>query len=158
MHIPPDWGIFFTLIVSFLVFWFVFGWLFFSPFLKLLGEREHRLKDLSERTERLLQEERSAAEERDRQLAAVRREAMGRREAERRRAEEEAAHMIEEARAEARAALEQVRTGIESEFTAAEQQLREMAHTLAGELASRVMGRPVTGNGSGGDGSGRLKN
>lgn len=87
MHIPPDWGIFFALIVSFLVFWFVFGWLFFSPFLKLLGEREHRLKDLSERTERLLQEERTAAEERERQLAAVRRDAMSRREAERRRAE-----------------------------------------------------------------------
>jgi len=46
-----------------------------------------------------------------------------------------------------------VRTGIESEFTAAEQQLREMAYTLAGELASRVMGRPMSG-----DGSGRLKN
>lgn len=158
MHIPPDWGIFFTLIVSFLVFWFVFGWLFFSPFLKLLGEREYQLKDLSERTERLLREERSAAEERERQLAAVRREAMSRREAERRRAEEEAAHTIEEARAEARAALEHVRTGIESEFTTAERQLREMAHNLAGELASRVMGRPVTGGGSGGDGSGRLKN
>lgn len=61
--------------------------------------------------------------------------------------------MIEEARVEARAALEQVRTGIESEFTAADQQLREMAHNLAGELASRVMGRPINS-----DGSGRLNN
>src|SRR5260370_39264814 len=105
MHIPPDWGIFFALIVSFLVFWFVFGWLFFSPFLKLLGERELRLKALSERTERLLQEERTAAEERERQLAAVRREAMSRREAERRRAGEGAAHKSEGARRGVRAAL-----------------------------------------------------
>ena len=54
MHIPPDWGIFFTLIVSFLVFWFIFDRLFFGPFLKLLSDRENKLKDLSARTERLL--------------------------------------------------------------------------------------------------------
>ena len=51
MHIPPDWGIFFTLIVSFLVFWFIFDRLFFGPFLKLLGDRENKLKDLSARFE-----------------------------------------------------------------------------------------------------------
>src|SRR5580704_7898540 len=105
MHIPPDWGILGALIVSFLIFWFIFGWLFFGPFLKLLGERERRLKDLVDRTERLLQEEKAAVAEREAQLAAVRREALSRRENERRRADEEATHMIEEARAEARAEL-----------------------------------------------------
>jgi len=143
MHIPPDWGIFFALIVSFLVFWFIFGWLFFGPFLKLLGDRERRLKDLSERTERLLQEEKAAIEDRERGLAAVRREALNRRESERRRAEEEATRMLEEARAEARTQLEQVRAGIESEFAAAGRQLEEMAQTLAAELAQRVLGRPA---------------
>ena len=143
MHIPPDWGIFFALIVSFLVFWFIFGWLFFGPFLKLLGDRERRLKDLSERTERLLQEEKAAIEDRERGLATVRREALNRRESERRRAEEEAARMIDEARSEARAQLDQVRAGIEGEFAAASRQLQELAQTLAAELAQRVLGRPV---------------
>ena len=147
MHIPPDWGILATLIVSFLIFWFIFGWLFFGPFLKLLGERERRFKDLGERTEQLLQEEKAAVAEREAQLAAVRREALSRRENERRRAEEEAAHMIEEARAEARAELEQVRAGIENEFAAAARQLEELAQTLAAELAGRVLGRPVVNNG-----------
>ena len=149
MHIPPDWGIFFALIMSFLGFWVVFGWLFFGPFLRLLGERERRLKDLSERTAGLLREEKTAAEERERQLAAVRRDAFGRRESERRRAEEEATHLIEEARAAARASLEQARVGIENDLAAAEHQLRELAHSLAAELASRVMGRPIAPNGDG---------
>jgi F0F1-type ATP synthase membrane subunit b/b' len=143
MHIPPDWGIFFALMVSFLVFWFIFGWLFFHPFLKLLGDRERRLRDLTDSTERLLQDEKAAIDERERALAAVRREALNRRENERRRAEEEAARLIDEARSEARAQLDQVRSGIESEFAAASRQLLELAQTLAAELAQRVLGRPV---------------
>ncbi|MGH8011602.1 MAG: hypothetical protein ACREQ4_03765 [Candidatus Binataceae bacterium] len=150
MHIPPDWGIFFVLIVSFLVFWFIFGWLFFGPFLKLLSDREHRLRDLSERTEQLLKEERAAVEERERQLAEVRREALAHREAERRRADEEGAHMIQEARAEAHASMEAVRHGIEHEFETAEAQLQVLAASLATQLAERVLGRSMSvgGNGS----------
>src|SRR5579859_2701973 len=98
MHIPPDWGVFATLLVSFLAFWIIFGSLFFGPFLKLLGERETRLKDLSDRAERLLQEEKAAVVERERQLTAVRRDALEKREIERRQAETEAARMIEQAR------------------------------------------------------------
>jgi F0F1-type ATP synthase membrane subunit b/b' len=143
MHIPPDWGIFFALIASFLAFWSIFGWLFFRPFLKLIGDREGRLKELSERTERLLRDEKAAIAERERALAAVRREGIARRDSKRRRIDEETAKMIEDARAEARAQLEQVRVGIEQEFEAAARQLEDLARTLAGELAGRVLGRPV---------------
>jgi F0F1-type ATP synthase membrane subunit b/b' len=149
MHIPPDWGIFVALIVSFLLFWFIFGWLFFGPFLKLLGERERRLKDLNERTARLLQEERSAVEQREEQLAAVRREALGHRDNERRRVEAETAAMIEEMRAQSRNQLEQVRAEIEQEFNDAARQLEESARLLAAELAGRVLGRPLAANGRG---------
>jgi F0F1-type ATP synthase membrane subunit b/b' len=148
MHIPPDWGVFATLLVSFLAFWMVFGWIFFGPFLKLLGDREHRLKDLNERTERLLEEERTAVKEREQQLAAIRRDALVRRETERRQAEAEAAKMIEEARAEARVELEAVRAGIEKSIESAQTELQQMAQTLAVELAQRVLGRPVNAGGS----------
>jgi len=148
MHIPPDWGVFAALLVSFLAFWMVFGWIFFGPFLKLLGDREHRLKDLNDRTERLLQEERTAVKEREQQLAAIRRDALARRETERRQAEAEAAKMIEEARAEARAELDAVRAGIEKSIDAAQVELHQMAQTLAVELAQRVLGRPVNAGGS----------
>src|SRR5215471_7338341 len=141
MHIPPDWGIFGALIVSFLIFWFIFGRLFFDPFLKLLGDRERRLREFSERTEQLLREEKAAAEAREAELAAVRNEALSRREAERRNAEAAAAHMIAEARAEAKAELDQVRAGIEQDFKAAASQLEQLAETLAAELAGRVLGR-----------------
>ena len=148
MHIPPDWGVFATLLVSFLAFWMVFGWIFFGPFLKLLGDREHRLKDLNERTERLLEEERTAVKKREQQLAAIRRDALVRRETERRQAEAEAAKMIEEARAEARVELEAVKAGIEKSIEAAQTELQQMAQTLAVELAQRVLGRPVNAGGS----------
>jgi len=145
MHIPPDWGIFFTLIVSFLVFWFIFDRIFFGPFLKLLGDRESKLKDLSARAEQLLKEEKAAAEERDRQLTELRHEALAVREAERRKAEAEAARMIDEAKAEAHKALERVRAEIENELRAGERELEQLGRTLAVELAGRVLGRPVNG-------------
>jgi F0F1-type ATP synthase membrane subunit b/b' len=143
MHLPPDWGIFGTLIVSFLVFWFVFGRLFFKPFLRLIADRERRLNDLGSETERLLREEKAATERREGELAEVRRIALNRREQERRAAQEQAAHAIEEARAAARDELDRVRAGIEAEFAAAGRQLEELAGQLATELASRVLERPV---------------
>ena len=145
MHIPPDWGIFFTLIVSFLVFWFIFDRLFFGPFLKLLSDREGKLKDLSARAEQLLKEEKAAGQERDRQLAELRREALAVREAERRKAEADAARLIEEAKTEAHSAVERVRAGIENELRAGARELEQLSRVLAVELAGRVLGRPVDG-------------
>ncbi len=145
MHIPPNWGTFFALIVSFLVFWFIFSRLFFRPFLKLLSERECKFKELNDNTERLLSEARAAHEECDARLAAVRQGAIARRETERRRAEAEAAQMMEAAKAEARDVLEQARVKIETELKAAERELEQMGHSLASELAERVLGRPLGG-------------
>lgn len=153
MHIPPDWGIFFTLIVSFLVFWFIFDRLFFGPFLKLLGDRESKLNDLSARAEQLLKEEKAAGQERDRQLVELRREALAVREAERRKAEADAARLIEEAKGEAQKALERVRAGIESELRAGERELEQLGRVLAVELAGRVLGRPVDGAAQGAQGT-----
>ena len=153
MHIPPDWGIFFTLIVSFLVFWFIFDRLFFGPFLKLLGDRESKLKNLGERTERLLTEEKAAGQKRDRELLELRREALAAREAERRKAEGDAARVIEGAKAEAHSALERVRAGIENELRAGELELEQLSRVLAVELAGRVLGRPVDGAAQGAQGT-----
>ncbi len=145
MHIPPNWGTFFALIVSFLVFWFIFSRLFFRPFLNLLSERERRFKDLNDRTEQLIKQARAAEEEREARLAEVRKGAIARREVERRKAEAEAARMMEAAKAEAREALEQVRVKIETELKAAERELEQMGQSLASELAERVLGRPLGG-------------
>src|ERR1700687_1490680 len=119
MHIPPNWGTFLALIVSFLVFWFIFSRLFFRPFLNLLSERERRVKDLNDRTEQLIKEARVAEEERERRLPEVRRDATSRRESERRKAEAEAQQMMEAAKAEARQTLEPVRGKVEEDPKAA---------------------------------------
>jgi F-type H+-transporting ATPase subunit b len=149
MHIPPNWGTFFALIVSFLVFWFIFSRLFFRPFLNLLAERERRFKELNDRTEALIKQARTADEERESRLAATRQSAIARREAERRKAEGEASQMMEAAKAEARDALEQARVKIETELKAAEHDLERMGHNLASELAERMLGRPLNGGAAG---------
>jgi F-type H+-transporting ATPase subunit b len=148
MHIPPDWGTFFALIVSFLIFWFIFKRLFFAPFLSMLGERERRLRELGERAEFLVKEAKDAERERERQLAQIRREALARRETERRQAEEQAAQMIEAAKAQAHAAMEKASAAIEQQISAAEAQLDALARTLAAEMAERVLGRPVKNGGT----------
>jgi F-type H+-transporting ATPase subunit b len=144
MHIPPDWGIFGALIVSFLIFWFILGRLFFGPFLKLLGDRERQLKELGERTEQLLRDERAAVEAREADLARVRADGLKRREQERRRVETEAARMVADARMAAKAELDSARQTIEHEFAAAANQLEQLAERLAIELAGRVLGRSIS--------------
>ncbi|MGA7870642.1 MAG: hypothetical protein WCA22_07055, partial [Candidatus Binatus sp.] len=62
-----------------------------------------------------------------------------------RKAEAEAARMMEAAKAEARQALEDARVKIETELKAAERELEQMGHSLASELAERVLGRPLNG-------------
>jgi len=145
LKIPPDWGTFCALIVSFLVFWFIFKRLLFAPFLQLLAEREIKLKSLSEGTERLIHEAEVEDEERARELAALRRELIAERETERRHVEEEIARMTEEVRLAAKHSVEQIRVEIERELRAAEQQLGTLGDNLATELAARVLGRSVKG-------------
>src|ERR1700737_1742219 len=123
MHLPPDWGTFALLIVSFLIFWFIFGALFFKPFLQLIGDRERRFRDLNERTERLLSDQRSIVAQRARELAEVTREALVRRETQVREAQDRAAQLLAAARADARAELEKVRTEIETDFAAAAREI-----------------------------------
>ena len=149
MHIPPNWGTFFALIVSFLAFWFIFSRLFFRPFLKLLADRERRFKDLNDRTEQLIKEARAADERREQRLAGVRRDAIARRDNERRKAEADAAAQMESAKSEARELLEQARGKIEAELTAAERELEQLGQSLASQLAERVLGRPLGGPSSG---------
>ena len=145
MHIPPNWGTFFALIVSFLVFWFIFSRIFFRPFLSLLSQRERRFRELSERTELLIKQAAAAEEEREQRIEAVRREASASRAEQRREAESEAAKVLEQAKAEARAALDGAHARVDNEMKAARGQLEAMGRTLAAELAERVLGRPLNG-------------
>lgn len=147
LKIPPDWGTFCALIVSFLVFWFIFKRLLFSPFLKLLAERERRLKALKERAERLLHQGEAADRERARQLTALRHELLTQRETERQRVEEEVGQMLEGIHLAAKDSVQRVRAEIERELQAAEQQLGSLGENLAAELAARVLGRALKGGG-----------
>jgi F0F1-type ATP synthase membrane subunit b/b' len=145
MHIPPNWGTYFILIVSFLIFWFIFSRLFFRPFLELLSRRETTLKDLSDRTEQLVTQAREADAAREKRLSDARHAALERRETERRAAEAEATQKLDAARAEARAILDEARAKIDEELKSAESELGQMGERLAAELAERVLGRPLNG-------------
>jgi F-type H+-transporting ATPase subunit b len=143
MHIPPNWGIFAALIVSFLVFWFIFNRLFLQPFLLLIETRERRLRELSERTAKLIEEKESAEARRAAEFGALRREALARRETERRAAEAEAQQLIERARNAAREVIEQARAEVQRELTAAETELERTGRRLAEELVERLLQRRV---------------
>jgi len=145
MHIPPDWGTFFLLIISFLVFWFLFNRLFIQPFLTTLAERQRRIDELEHTAERLARQAADAAKKRNSELAALRHEAALRRDTERRKAEADAAKVIEEARAKAHESLEGVLAGIAKELRDAENELESMGHNLAAQLAERVLGRKLDG-------------
>ncbi|HLH76179.1 MAG TPA: ATP synthase F0 subunit B [Candidatus Binataceae bacterium] len=147
LSLPPNWGTFAVLIVSFLVFWFIFKRLLFEPFLRLLSDRERTLKSLQERTELLLREGRTARQRREEELSGTRRQALLEREERRRQAEEQAGKVLEEARVAAKDSLERVRAQIERELRAAEEQLGTLSDNLAAELAEQVLGRPLRGRG-----------
>ncbi len=143
---PVQWGTLVALIVSFLVFWFVFSRIFFRPFLNLLSDRERRFKELGEKTEKLLQEARLADETREQSIAQTRREALAKRDAERRAAEAEASRIVEAAKEESRATLESVRKQIDDDIKAAGRELEALSKTLANDLAERVLGRRLNGH------------
>jgi len=142
---PVQWGTLVALIVSFLVFWFIFSRIFFRPFLNLLSDRERRFKELGEKTEKLLQEARLADETRERSIAQTRREALAKRDAERRAAEAEASRIVEASKEESRAMLESVRKQIDDDIKAAGRELETLSKTLANDLAERVLGRRLDG-------------
>ncbi|HYA35827.1 MAG TPA: ATP synthase F0 subunit B [Candidatus Binataceae bacterium] len=142
---PVQWGTLVALIVSFLVFWFMFSRIFFRPFLDLLSQRERRFKELGQKTEKLLQEARLADETREQSVAQARREALARRDAERRAAEAEASRIVEGAKEESRAVLESVRKQIDDDIKAAGRELETLSKTLAADLAERVLGRRLNG-------------
>ena len=146
MHIPPNWGIFFLLIASFVVFWLLFSRVFVHPFLHMLNERERRLKELGDSAARLLQEAEAAEARREQELAEFRREALGRREAARREAEHEGAKLLEDARVRAHETVERVRHEIEADLAAAQGRLEEFGQRLAVDLAQRLLRRELNGS------------
>jgi len=143
MHIPPDWGIFSLLIVSFLIFWFIFNRLFLQPFLLLLETRERRLRDLDERAAQLMKEKEGAEARRAAELMALRREALAQRELERRKAEAQAQQMLQDARAAARETTERARAEVQRELAAAQAELERAGRRLAAELVERLLHRPI---------------
>lgn len=146
MHIPPNWGIFFLLIASFVVFWLLFSRVFVRPFLNLLSERERRLKELNDHAATLLQQAETAEARREQELAEFRREATSRREAVRREAEQEGARLLEDARVRAHETVERVRHQIEGDLSAAQGRLEEFGQHLAVELAQQLLRRELNGS------------
>ena len=139
MHIPPEWGNFFALVVSFLIFWFIFGRLFFKPYLRLIERREGHLRQLEESAQRLRREEEAALEARRQALAQLERELTARREEARRQAELEAVSTVEQARSAARASLEATARQISSELEGAKAELEQAGQALGRELVDRLV-------------------
>jgi F-type H+-transporting ATPase subunit b len=151
LNIPPNWGTFFVLIVSFLVFWFIFKRILFEPFLALLSARDDRQRELRENAERARNQARAAEEKYRHELAQAYRASAAEREKARQAAEQEAAALVEQAREAARQTIEKAQAEADQKLKLAFQQVEELSAGLALELAQRLLGRQLGARGSSSD-------
>jgi F-type H+-transporting ATPase subunit b len=141
LNIPPNWGTFFVLIVSFLVFWFILKRVLFEPFLALASARDDRLRQLKEDAQRALGEAKADDEQYRREIAQARQAGAAAREKARWAAEQEVAAIVEQAREAARQTIERAQAEADRKLKLAYQQVEELSRSLALELAERLLGR-----------------
>jgi F-type H+-transporting ATPase subunit b len=141
LNIPPNWGTFFVLIVSFLVFWFILKRILFDPFLALASARDDRMRQLKEDAQRALSEAKAAEELYRREIAQARQAGAAQREKARSSAEQEVAAIVEQARHAARETIEKAQAEAEQKLHLAYQQVEALSRSLALELAERLLGR-----------------
>ena len=142
--IVPEWPKLVTLLIVFVALIIPTNKFLFQPIFKVLDEREERIQGARERATRIQQE---AKEVLARYKSSVR---DAEDEAEQGRkgmigiARSEQASVIQEQRGVAEQELTRVREEIQSLLTAAHNELRSGAESLAREAAEQVLGRPLS--------------
>ena len=138
-----DFGLFFWILITFLLFLFLLTKFAWRPILNALGEREKAIKDSLEAAQIAKEEALHISRENEKAMKEV--ESMSQRL--RKEAIEEAealrADRTEKARAEAEKLLDQARSTIEQEKKKALIELREEVGKMAIEAASRILDEEI---------------
>jgi F-type H+-transporting ATPase subunit b len=130
-------------IVNFLVLWFLLSRFVFPPVMRMLRERQERIRDGLAEAERARQEAAEARAEFERQLAEERRKSQEAMAQAARTAEEVREKIIAEAREEAAQIKRQARAEIAQEREQMLAELRKQVADLAILAAQRVIGRSL---------------
>lgn len=136
-----------VLLVPFAITLFVLSRFLFRPMTRVMEERERRTVGFRQEAEELEEKFKVDLEKFEAHMAGARKDASEARATIRREATLESDRILGEARAEVSKTLEGIREEIASERKAAAADLQQRASELAGELAAKVLGRPVAATG-----------
>lgn len=138
----------FTLVVqlvNFLVLLVVLNFLLFRPILKVLDDREKLVKDSSELQERLGRLAEENISEYESKLHNAKQESMSIRAAGRTEAMIQMRQIVQETKADNVKELEQARDKLKEEAERSRKILQSEAESLAVQVATKLVGRPVGG-------------
>ena len=133
------WVVFFVLLLA-----LILDRLFFRPLLGAIKQREGAAVSAKALADQAAAEARRATEEFDRQTTAARTEVYKQMDEMRRAAMDDRASLVDATRKEADAALAQARADLKRDVDEARARLDKDAETMAGEAASRILGRRVS--------------
>ena len=143
LSFPPDWTFVFQIIL-FLVLWTFLRRLLFEPNLAVLKSREERSAGALQEASRVKAEAEAMSDQYRTQLAGIRVGAMQEVDTVYREAEKQAQVLLESARANAAHTMTGLRETLAQELAEARQSLTASIPTFSGEIATKLLGRPLT--------------
>ena len=139
---PPNVSLVFVMVCFWVTLWLVYKFLI-QPTNRVLDERNSRIDTAQQQWAEKNQAFLDATGRLEEELAAAAKEASRVRESYRDRAQADRQTRLEAARRRADDELQGAVAGIEKDANAARTELRDLAGRLAGELATKVLGREV---------------
>lgn len=130
-------------IVSFLLFWFFLNRLVFTPFRRVIEEREQRTDGVKTETESLIEERRRLQEEVESQIAQARAEGKNIKEEILQEALRTRETLLSQAQGNAAKVLQTAREDIQQEVQRAQGPVAKEAEAIAQQMAEKILGRKI---------------
>ena len=143
LNLIPQWPFVATNVVVFGLLIYPVNRLLIAPLMRVVEEREQRTAGAFDEARRLDGEASALASQLEARLLEARGRAQARRSAILADAETQERALLEAASADAARSIETVRTSVAADLSAARVTLQSDARSLAGEAASRLLGRPL---------------
>jgi F-type H+-transporting ATPase subunit b len=143
LNLMPHWPSVAVNVVVFVLLIYPVNRLLISPLLRLVDEREQRTSGSLDEASRLDAEVSALGAELEARLVEARARAQARRAAIMADAETQERALLEAASSDAARTIATVRTAVEADLVGVRAALQADARTLAGEVAARMLGRPL---------------
>ena len=130
-------------IASFLLFWFFLNKLVFTPFRRVIEEREQRTDGVKTETESLIEERARLQEEVESQIAQARAEGKNIKEAILQEALRTRERLLNQAQGNAAQVLQTARDEIQQEVQRVQGLIAKEAEAIAQQMAEKILGRKI---------------